>query len=325
MAIGGSDSEATSPAVTISMPARLHFGFLDINGGLGRRFGSLGLGIGQIRTRLSLRAAERDSASGPQAERAGRYLAELRAALGLRGALALTVEDAIPEHAGLGSGTQMALGVSAVLRRLHGLPMAPEEDALRLRRGERSGIGIGLFARGGFIVDGGNGETPRAPPVLARLLFPRAWRVILLMAPSVRGVHGPDELAAFRDLPPFPASAAAHICRLTLLKILPALAECDLPRFGAGIAEVQAITGDHFAPAQGGRFASPAVAAALNALTRLGAHGPGQSSWGPTGFAFAPSEGEALRLSDALRGDPVSRGLDIKHCQGLNHGMSDAV
>ncbi len=309
-------------SVTVTLPARLHFGFLDMNGGLGRRFGSLGLGVDQLRTRLSLREVPQGRVSGPDVGRAERYLGIMTRALHLDGMFDLSVEEAMPAHAGLGSGTQLALGIAAALRQLHGLPLDPAGDALLLGRGERSGIGIALFSKGGFVVDGGNGEVPGAPPVLARLAFPAEWRVIVLLDPLRQGVHGEAEFAAFRDLPLFAASAAAHVCRLTLMQILPALAQSDIVRFGAGIAEIQAITGDHFAPAQGGRFASPQVAGALGLLVQAGAHGPGQSSWGPTGFAFAPTLASALRLCAALRADPVSQGLDIRICRGLNHGLA---
>ena len=66
-----------------------------------------------------------------------------------------------------------------------------------------------------------------------------------------------------------------------------------------GFAEgLQQVVGDTFAPAQGGRFASSAVAEALAWLASEGVAGVGQSSWGPTGFAILASEGEA---QDVLR------------------------
>ena len=40
--------------VTVTASARLHLGFLDMNGGLGRRFGSLGLAIDRPVTCLRL-------------------------------------------------------------------------------------------------------------------------------------------------------------------------------------------------------------------------------------------------------------------------------
>ena len=73
------------------------------------------------------------------------------------------------------------------------------------------------------------------------------------------------------------------------MKALPALANCDIAAFGSAIKELQARLGDYFAPIQGGsRFSSPDVAAVLDLLESEGALGIGQSSWGPTGFAFVP-------------------------------------
>ena len=89
------------------------------------------------------------------------------------------------------------------------------------------------------------------------------------------------------------------ICRLMLMQALPALAEQDLARLRRRDHRMQDTPGDYFAPSQGGRFTSPFVAAALQALDDAGAFGIGQSSWGPTGFAFAANERGA-------RGSPPS-------------------
>ena len=56
--------------VTVTTPARVHLGFLDLNGGLGRRFGSIGLAISGLRTRLTIARAAETSVEGPDAERA---------------------------------------------------------------------------------------------------------------------------------------------------------------------------------------------------------------------------------------------------------------
>jgi beta-RFAP synthase len=226
----------------------------------------------------------------------------------------------VPAHAGLGSGTQIALAVAAALRRLHGLPLDPRGDAVRLGRGARSGIGIGLFDAGGVVLDGGRGEREEPPPVIARLPFPEKWRVLLVLDPRRSGVHGADELDAFSALPLFHEEDAAHLCRLALMRALPALAEEDIAAFGAAITEIQACVGDHFAPAQGGRFASPTVAAALDLLAEAGASGYGQSSWGPTGFAFAPDEAEARRLQARLAPLAERLGLAVHVGRGRNSG-----
>jgi beta-ribofuranosylaminobenzene 5'-phosphate synthase len=102
---------------------------------------------------------------------------------------------------------------------------------------------------------------------------------------------------------------------------LPGLAEEDIVSFGAAIKELQVRLGHHFARAQGGGgFTSPAVGSVLAALDAAGAHGIGQSSWGPTGFAFVSSAEEAERLAKLARVHPAAKGLDIKICSGLNRG-----
>jgi beta-RFAP synthase len=315
------DHRGSSNSVTIRVPARLHLGFLDLNGELGRRFGSIGVAISGYATTLTLASASRLLCEGVQAERGRHFLLAMIAHLKLSSAHHLHIDEAIPSHAGLGSGTQMALAIAAALRRLHGLKPDIAGDSLRLDRGTRSGIGIGLFSRGGLVVDSGRGHTSTVPPVISRLPFPPKWRLVLVADPKSQGVHGPSEQAAFAALPPFPAATAGSLCRLTLMKILPALVEHDISCFGAGISEMQAILGDYFASAQGGRrFASPHVADVLQVLERAGAHGIGQSSWGPTGFALAATTAQAQQLAVLARSHARGSGLDIRICSALNHG-----
>jgi beta-RFAP synthase len=306
--------------VTVCAPARLHLGFLDLNGGLGRRFGSIGLALDGLGTRLTVRFAPRTQVAGADAQRAQGYIEAIRRALALDDNYDATIETAVPPHAGLGSGTQMALAVAAALRCLHALPPDPANDAVRLGRGQRSGIGIAAFAAGGLVVDGGRGAATRAPPIISRIAFPQDWRAIVLLDPARQGVYGTQETAAFAALPEFPGEKAAQLCRLVLMQALPAAAEHDIAAFGSAIRELQAAIGDYFASAQGARFTSPQVGAALAYLDACGAHGIGQSSWGPTGFAFAATPDEAERLAALARAHPHGRALDIRVCAALNRG-----
>jgi beta-ribofuranosylaminobenzene 5'-phosphate synthase len=305
--------------VSVTAPARLHLGFLDLHGGLGRRFGSIGLAISSPRTRLTISAAADAEILGPDRARVQDHLTTMQQSLGLDGAYRVRVEEAIPAHAGLGSGTQLALAVASGIRRLHDLPLDAAGDAVRLGRGARSGVGAGLFSHGGVVVDGGHGPKTSVAPIVSRIPFPEHWRVLIVFDPARQGLHGADEGEAFAALPPFPEASAARLCRLVLMQALPALAERDVASFGTAIKDVQAMLGDYFAPMQGAsRFTSPAVAACLHALERAGAHGVGQSSWGPTGFAFAASPEQADRLARVARDH--AKALDIRVCTGLNHG-----
>jgi len=81
-----------------------------------------------------------------------------------------------------------------------------------------------------------------------------------VMDAHTAGVHGEAEAKAFAALPPLPETAAAHICRLVLMQLVPGLIETDIEAFGAGLTQIQSIVGGHFAAAQGGSpWTSPAV------------------------------------------------------------------
>lgn len=289
----------TTQSVTVSAPARLHMGFMDMNGDLGRNFGSLGLTLADIATSLTVTRAPRLSASGPRAARARAYLSGVLQALGINAGVHLQLHSRIPEHVGLGSGTQLALAVSTAVTRLFELDTDPRELACMTDRGVRSGIGIGAFEHGGFLVDGGRGEHTTVPPVISHVPFPEPWRILLIFDNARQGLNGTDEKSAFRSMPPMSAALSAHLCRLVLMRVLPALAEMDFDQFSTGITEIQEAVGDHFAQYQGGRYSSPLVAGVLNWLREQGVHGVGQSSWGPTGFALVDSEARVRALEAA--------------------------
>jgi beta-RFAP synthase len=229
----------------------------------------------------------------------------------------LHLDEVIPAHAGLGSGTQLALAIGSAVATLEGLPLDLNEIAAKLDRGKRSGIGIGTFGQGGAVLDGGPGKGT-LPPVLARVPFPRAWRVLLIFDPAETGVHGAEETAAFAALPDFPESETADLTRRVLLGALPALAEEDFGAFCDQVGYLQRKMGAYFAPMQGGAYVSAAVAAVLKGLAADGVTGLGQSSWGPTGFAFAPSEAEGQRLLSAARGMAGSARLRLELARGRN-------
>jgi beta-ribofuranosylaminobenzene 5'-phosphate synthase len=313
-------SEVASVSVRVQAPARLHLGFLDLNGGLGRRFGSLGLALNQPAVDLVVSDAAVLSAEGEEADRLLHYGEAASLHLGVEPRGHLSLRRSIPAHAGLGSGTQIAFAVAAGLARLHGMPFEARSAAQALDRGNRSGIGLAAFLQGGLILDGGRGHDDSAPPTISRMPFPSAWRVLLIFDVSARGIHGEAEINAFKQLPPFPIAEAAHLCHLTLMRILPAAATGDVRNFGEGVAELQRRIGDHFAPAQGGRFAIPAVAQVLAACEQRGIPGVGQSSWGPTGFAILGSQVQARDLVQDLEKAGLPPGIHLSITRGRNQG-----
>jgi beta-RFAP synthase len=304
---------------TVTTTARLHFGFLDPSGRGPRPFGSFGLSLDRPRTRLTLTKADALSVTGPERERAERLLRGIAASFRFPKGYALQIEEAIPPHAGLGSGTQLALAVGASFAALAGVRLDPQDVASRLGRGARSGIGIATFSLGGVVLDGGPRQDG-LPHLVSRLPFPPEWRVLLIFDSELRGLAGPGETAAFDTLPDFAASETDELSRRVTSSALPALAAADFATFCEQVGALQAAMGAYFAPLQGGLYASPRVGAVLDWLRGEGVTGLGQSSWGPTGFAFAASQAEGLSLLSRLRAAFQHPALSFELAQGRNEG-----
>lgn len=310
-------------SLRVTAPARLHLGFLDLNGSLGRRYGSIGLAVDTPTTDILATPSKNFEALGAEQSRVLQILDRTTHALGLRNRYKIVVNSAIPAHAGLGSGTQLALSIGAALMKLEGLTLSPKQIGDLAGRGARSAIGMAAFESGGFIVDGGRGIDDCPPPVLFRTEFPDAWRVILVFDRKAQGAHGDREAQAFAALPPFPEAKAGELCRLVLMQLLPGLKDTDISAFGTALTRIQEIVGGHFASAQGGTpWTSPAVGRLVHRLAEGGATGIGQTSWGPTGFAFAPSEAAAASLYHSLRGEATAMGLEMTVARGRNTGAS---
>ncbi|WP_347989834.1 beta-ribofuranosylaminobenzene 5'-phosphate synthase family protein [Methylomonas sp. AM2-LC] len=295
--------KAQHKKVTVLAPARLHMGFIDLSGALGRDFGSIGIGLNEINTRLSITAAESLTVTGQVTKRAEKCARQLCQALQVAEQVHIDILSAIPEHIGLGSGTQLALAIGMGLNHYYQLGLQVRDIACLTDRGTRSGIGIGVFEKGGLIVDGGRGPLTSTPPLLVQMPVPEDWRFILVFDQRGQGLHGEQEINAFKQLPAFPRSASERLCYLLLMQALPALAEQDLAKFGEVISLLQTAVGEHFAPVQGGIFTSPEVAAAMAWLQAQGAMAIGQTSWGPTGFCAVHGAERAEALLAQLSAD----------------------
>jgi beta-ribofuranosylaminobenzene 5'-phosphate synthase len=297
----------------VTAPSRLHFGLLGLpaagrdrwpglDGNPGqpvRHFGGVGLMVDRPGLVVRVEPANEWSAAGPLAERALGFARRVVDSLpvGERRPFRVEVQSAPAEHTGLGVGTQLGLAVARGLAVELGHDWPAAELATRVGRGERSAIGVHGFALGGLIVEGGKRPGEAVSPLVGRYPFPDDWAVVLVTPPDPADWYGGRERQAFarlNDLGPGPAETDA-LCRLVLTGILPALVSHDLDAFGEALHEFNARVGDVFAPAQGGRYASPAVADVVARLRARGVRGVGQSSWGPTVFAIVKRpEAEAL-------------------------------
>ena len=289
----------------IQTPSRLHFGLLGWGASSRRQFGGVGLMVEQPGLEIvAENASDWSIASGPLSERTldiavavARRLDQER--LPVRPVRFTNVR--VPEaHMGLGVGTQLSLAVARAIATLAGQPELDAASLARLTdRGRRSGIGIHGFAEGGLIVDAGRHSEKGLPTKLVRLPFPDEWSTLIVLPEQAQGLHGDEELTAFRTLPPMPESLSSRLCRLVLLGLLPAVLETDLESFGSSLSEIQRIVGSSFAAVQGGPFGNSEIDVMVESMARNGLHGVGQSSWGPALYAFSdqgPRQRERLRL-----------------------------
>jgi beta-RFAP synthase len=285
--------------VRVQAPARLHMGMLDASGAGARRFGGLGVAVTRPAAIVEASASNELTVEGPDADRARAVAERCRAALGDARGARVRVLEAIPPHAGLGSGTKLALAVAAALAALHGQSPGPAALARMAGRGARSAVGLWTFALGGLVVEGGRRRGADGPaPLLTRHAMPDEWRCVLAIPAADPGLSGGAEETAFADLRPDPGRSA-EIAHIVLTALLPALVECDLPEFGAALTRLQRLVGDAFAPVQGGTF-HPRAAPLVDALLRLGAAGAGQSSWGPAVYGIVGSEQEGADIARRL-------------------------
>jgi beta-ribofuranosylaminobenzene 5'-phosphate synthase len=292
--------------VRVEAPARLHMGMLDAAGDGPRRFGGLGVAVSRPAVVVEASASDELSAEGPDADRARTVAERCRDALGMAGGARVRVLEAIPAHLGLGSGTKLALAVTAALSALAGRSPDPVAMARLAGRGARSAVGLWTFALGGFVVEGGRRRGSDEPaPLLVRHPVPHEWRCVLVIPAAEPGLSGGAEAAAFEELRPDP-ERSAFMSQIVLTALLPALVERDLGEFGAALTHLQRLVGESFAPVQGGTF-HPRSAPLVDALLRLGAAGAGQSSWGPAVYGVAGSEEHGRELARAL-GDQLGAG-----------------
>jgi beta-RFAP synthase len=258
-----------------------------------RQFGGVGLMIDSPGIDLQVSEAKTWSVAGPSAERALQFARVYCDAIRVTTAFTVRIEAAVPEHSGLGTGTQLGLSVA---RAIAELTHQPARDSVALAtqvgRGQRSSLGVHGFDRGGFLVEGGKLGNSAISPLLVRQSFPENWRILLVTPRDVVGMHGGRELDAFAELAKQrPDDRATEVlCRLVLLGMLPALAEHDLPTFGETLFEFNRRSGAMFKTAQGGSYARPRIEAIVKHLRSLGVRGVGQSSWGPTVFAIVAAD-----------------------------------
>ncbi|THE65919.1 GHMP kinase [Salinadaptatus halalkaliphilus] len=274
---------------TVTTGARLHVGFQNLSLARRRLYGGIGVGLKQPSVTVTAEPAATVETADSLAEE---YASRAVDALDVSG-VRLTVDQRLPRHVGLGSGTQLALAVLAATARAHDLEPAVRANAPAMGRGGRSGVGVATFEAGGFVVDAGHPtnrfttEPPAegdwtVPPIVARHDLPETWRFLVVVPDADPGRSGDDEDASMRAVVERADPAVAdELAGVLTRKLLPAVAAGRLEAFGEAIAEIGRKNGSWYADAQGGVFRPPAGSLVETLEDCPVLSGVGQSSWGP--------------------------------------------
>lgn len=294
--------------VYVKTPARLHFGLIDMNGDMGRFFGGLGVGIDQPNVILEAQPSESFIVTGEKTELVTSFAKRFLETYNINPKVSIHLKESIPEHEGLGSGTQLALAVATALARLFNVKATTKELSLVMGRMKRTGVGTAIFEQGGFVVDGGKRLKegviiPNSlPPLIFRHPFPEDWKFVVAVPDAKKGLAKNVEKTAFSRLPQMPAEVVGKICWLTMMKLLPSLVDCDIENFGDALTRIQVVVGDFFADVQGGTFSSSVASRVIDFMKDHGAYGVGQSSWGPAIYGLIKGEIKAINLKSEVEG-----------------------
>ena len=277
--------------VYVKTPARLHLGLIDLNGNLGRIFGGLGVGINRPTVILEAQRSETLSVAGEKTEQVKTLAKRFLDTYNVKANASINVKQTIPEHTGLGSGTQLALAVATALSKLFNVDASIQELAETMGRGQRTSVGTTIFEQGGFVVDGGKSARKNSfPTTILRQPFPQNWEFVVAIPNVKKGLAKNEETVAFRALSPMKAEDAGKMCRLTMMKLLPSLIERDIKSFGEALTQIQIVVGDYFAEVQGGTYSSLTTTEGIALMQKLGVYGAGQSSWGPAFYGLTQKE-----------------------------------
>jgi beta-ribofuranosylaminobenzene 5'-phosphate synthase len=301
---------------------------IDLNGDLGRLYGSIGVALSNPSLVVEARTSDELKIVGGDDERIKKLVEKFSKAHKVGTGAEITVKGVIPEHVGLGSGTQLSLAIASCLSNLNKLNIGVRELARAMGRGIMSGIGVETFRKGGFIIDGGKriNEDDEIPIVIYRQNFPEDWTFILAVPSVKRGFSGKKEEMAFKKVIPSSPKTAGEICRLLQMKMLPSLIERDIETFGQALMEVDRKVGLYFKEVQDGIYKAKVTQELVECMLGSGSHGAGQSSWGPAVYGIIEDK-NATKLESAVNDFLREKGLDgtVIRTHANNHGAEISV
>lgn len=312
--------------IQIKTPSRLHLGFLNLRGDFGRIYGSLGIGIDKPNFVIDAEISDSNSLEvmGLRKVDVKRYAEiflkhfNLEKKVGVK----INVSEEIPKHIGLGSGTQLALGVGFSLAKLFKKKISVENISEIMKRGKISGAGTYIFKHGGFVVDAGKkiNNNEKIPPLLFHHSFPKEWFFVVVVPNIGEGFHGKKEKENFKKIQTVSKKEVKETFRLVWMKMIPALIEKDISSFGKAITELDKKTGKVFSRVQKGVYSHKLTEKGVKFLLKEKAYGAGQSSWGPSFYGLFDNKDKVLNIKEKLLKEKFFNNAKIFITKAQNSG-----
>ena len=322
----------------IKTPSRLHMTLIDLNGSYGRADGGIGLTIDKPNFALHCESEGsgitidfdekiRDEEIKKEAIKkisssADKIISHFNFDEGFH----FTVEEAYPPHSGLGSGTQMSLATAKLICEFNETDMDSIGLGAIIGRGGSSGIGMGAFDHGGFVVDGGHdlkdkggsvlpsSINPAKPPqLIGRYDFPQEWELVVGMSKADTTVTGMKEDDIFEKYCPVPKQEVEQLSHIIFMNLIPFLLEKNIEAVGDSINRIQQLG---FKNIEVSRQAQN-VRDLMGSMREFGAYGVGMSSFGPAVYGLIDKYNkDVFKATQEYLGD---EGIVFK-VKAQNHG-----
>ncbi len=272
--------------VLISAPSHVHVGNIDLNGSLGRKYGTLGFALESPRLVLKLKISDKDFINDKNALN---YISLFKQYLNCNKYFEAKILEDIPAHVGLGRTTALALSIGFGINYLCNKKASIEELAKASNRGnQNSGLGVNSFKHGGFIIDGGI-KANNVAPLIFKGIVPDNLRIVVAL--PERPIQSILEIKKREDeilsnLPIMEEAFSSYLSRIVLMKIMPSFVEGDFKSFGEGLTEFNSSLGKYWKKYQDDIYCCKETEEIIKKFLNIGAYCACQSSWGPTSYAI---------------------------------------
>lgn len=317
--------------VLINAPARLHLGFYNF---IEKKtiYGGLGLAIEKPFVKIIVEKSSKLIIENKTKIHVDDIIDNIIDKLDIR-KFKLIIEKAIPRHVGLGSTTQLSLSIALALTKLYNLKYNIRELATILGRGYVSGIGIGVFEKGGLIIDSGrkySGDKLKPvknpadlPYIIARYVLPKNWYFIIIIPSGIRGLREEEEEPILEKPIDFSKKLQYELYSTLLLELIPSIIKQDITAFGKALSKIQYITGKYFSKYQDGIFCCKESREIAKLLLKAGSYCVGQSSWGPAIYGLTTSVENAEKIVEYVIDNLRRNNISVSHVfisRPRNHG-----